>query len=343
MGHEHKTAWLSLAVACCLVVGAAALLFLFFKERDVIPSESFFSRLSTLSTWAAAVGIVAVLVSVSSYLYARRREWTKKVVLRYSGLAVILLSVGISATALFFRSKTGRIPALPHLAPAHADPTLQRLHSATAAIHVFNKAENPYRTVEGMGVIIAAKSDRIWVLTVPYSDKSSWQNLPNSDAIWVSFADGRSLRGRVRWAAPSHINLAVIEVEGQAPPSLVSIYPIPEGVIPGAQVLSVPNPLRPGWLLKRGQVLTRRSLRTKLARHCFVQTDLDTNPEDIGSGLYSSDGRLMGLYAGLDLHGQTAQSQYVIVTSEIMRVILAAVESGNFDSLQALSFEVISS
>jgi hypothetical protein len=325
---------LSLALAASVLV----LLVYFHKESPpAISPEQFLNRLNNLATIAWILGGLAVLIGLGIFSYAKYKGYSRRASVRIAGPIVICLAVAVFAAAIFYWLKTEKVRALTPVQATSSNALRQRLHNATTVIRAFHPRTNRYRSAKGAGVIIGTKSGRTWILTVPYSD-DSWRDLPGSDSLWVNFSDGHTLPGRVRWAAPPPINLAIILVETDAPIGEVQFHPIAEGVIPSEEVLVVPNPLLAGWTLERGTILKRRATRTKFGWSCLVDVDLSAHKDDVGSGMYDRSGRLLGLKAGFDRPSGTAQ--FVIVSSDILRRIITARESENFEALDALAPEV---
>lgn len=327
-------AFFLLSLACTASV--VAMLIYFFKEPppELLP-EQLLSRFNSLAAGATILGGVAVIIGAGIFYYARQKEYGGRVLVNVAGLLVICLAAGVFVTAVFCWAKTERVQALSPQDLASGNPLLRRLQSGTTVVHALNARTDRYRSAKGAGVIIGRKSGLTWILTVPYPEESSWRDLPRADALWVNFSDGRSFPGRLRWSAQQPINLAIIEVETNAPTGQVQFHPIAEAVIPSTEVLVVSNPLYAGWKLEQGSVLKRRGLRTETGWNCLVDVDLNLRSDDVGSGMYDQSGRLLGLNAGFDRRDGT--TKFVIVSSDIMRRITAAGESGNFDALEAIS------
>jgi hypothetical protein len=332
-----RITWALFILSLALTASALALVVYFFKKPPpTISAEQLLNRFNVLATSAGILGGLALLTSIGIFHYARRKGYNRRASIRIVGPIVIFLAAGVFAAAFSCWSRTEKVRVLSSVQPSSTDPLIQRLHTTTTVIQALDKRLDRYRSAKGAGVIIGTKSGKTWILTVPYSN-DSWRDLPGSDALWVNFSDGRAFPGRVRWVAQPAINLAIVEVEADAPAGEVQLHPIAEGVIPAEQVLVVPNPIRAEWTLEPATILNRRGTRTNSGWTCLVDIDLSLQNEDVGSGMYDRDGRLLGLKTGFDQRRGT--SQFVIVSSDLVSGIRAVKESANFEVLDALSLE----
>lgn len=333
-----RITWVFLILSLVLTISTFPLFIHFFKQPSAtLPPHQLLNKFYYLATSAFILGGLSVLASTGIVHYAREKEYHGKPLVRMAGLAVIVLAVGSLGLGFSCWSRTEKIRTLPPMQPATTATLSQRIQSATTVVQALDARTDRYRSAKGAGVIIGTKSGHTWILTVPYANNSSWRDLPAANAVWVDFSDGRSFSGRIRWAAKPPINLALIEVSTEAPGVTIPFHPIAEGIIPSEAVLFAPNPLLSGWALEPGTILKRRGVRTKTGWSCLVDVDLPQQLENMGGGLYDQEGRLLGLEVGFDRQSETAQ--FLIVTSDMVRSMMAANESGSLDALEALSPE----
>ncbi len=321
----------ALLVSTGMMIGAVLLLFRFFARQPIAPPEDILSRLSLISIWALVLSAAAMLLSASGLLSARNKSVWQKWPLRVLCLLPLILAVGIFGSALFSQSMLGSIPAMPGPKARASNPLLDRMGAAAAVVIVLDEKISRYRPTMRMGVVIASRSDQSYVLTTLYVDKDKQRGLPASDPIWVKLSDGRSVMGHLRWTAELPINLALIEVGITDPPGRAEIHPLAVATVPGAEVLSIQNPLHSGWVLNRGTVLRRERLPSAEGLSTLLITDLPLYDDDNGGGLYYNDGRLIGLNTGSDNEGLATQTQ--LLSIETTEKILNAIDSGKFDQL----------
>lgn len=307
--------WVLSIVSLVLSLVVIALLVYFFKFTPPgLNGQQMISRYHTIAVVALLLAALAIVVGVSVFDFARRKKYDLKTSSRVVGAVSIIIAAGLFGMSVFCWSRTESAATLS--SPQQSDELLQRLQSATAVIQMHDPDVSRYRSWKREGVVIAAESGRVWILTVPYVDEFGRPIQPND--VWVNLSDGRTLPGRFRWAASDPANLAIVEVEGEAPGGLVQFNPTAEAVIPSRSVFVIPNPLQ-GWSLEKATVLSRFTRQTNIGWNCVVETDLKLGRSDAGSAMYDETGRLMGFMISLD--DETGNSRFVLVDSAIASVL----------------------
>ena len=307
--------WVLLTVSLVLSSAVVVLLVYFFKfTPSGLNGQQIISRYHTIAVVALLLAVLAGIAGTSVFDVARRKKYDLRTSARVLGVVSIILTAGLFGTAVFCWSKTESAASLS--SPQQSNELLQRLQSATAVIQMHDANVNRYRSWKREGVVIAADSGRLWILTVPYVDEFGRPIQPND--VWVNLSDGRTLPAQFRWAAAEPANLAIVEVAADTPVGLVQFHPTAEAVIPSRSVFVIPNPLH-GWSLNKATVLNRFARRTNIGWNCVVETDLKLDQSDVGSAMYDDTGRLMGFMIGLDK--DTGNSQFVIVDSAIASVL----------------------
>lgn len=307
--------WVLLIVSLVLSSVVVALLVYFFK---VIPAglngQEMISRYHTIAVISLLLAALAGIAGASVFDVARRKKYDLKTSIRVAGVVSIILTAALLATAVFCWAKTESAASLS--SPQQSSELLQRLQSTTAVIQMHDASVNRYRSWKREGVVIAAESGRLWILTVPYVDEYGQPIRPND--VWVNLSDGRTLPAHFRWAAAEPVNLAIVEVDGDATAALVQFHPTAEAIIPSRSVFVIPNPLH-GWSLDKATVLNRFTRRTNIGWNCVVETDLKLDQSDAGSAMYDDTGRLMGFMIAID--EDSGNSRFVIVDSAIASVL----------------------
>lgn len=307
--------WVLLIGSLVLSAAVVVLVVYFFKFK---PSDlsglQMISRYHTIAVVALLLAALAVIAGTSVFDFARRKKFDLKPSTRGLGVGVVILAAALFATALFCWWKTESVASLS--SPPQSSELIQRLQSATAVVQMHDADVNRYRSWKREGVVIAADSGRIWILTVPYVDEYGRPMQPND--VWVNLSDGRTLPAHFRWAAAEPANLAIVEVAADAPAGLVQFHPTAEAVIPSRSVFVIPNPLH-GWTLEKATVLNRFTRRTNIGWNCVVETDLKLDPSNVGSAMYDESGRLMGFMVGFD--EDSGNSRFVIVDSAVASIL----------------------
>src|SRR5690349_11046524 len=307
--------WVLLIASFVLSAFVAGLLVYFFKFKPAgLSGQQMISRYHMIAVVALLLAALAVILGVSVFDFARRKRFDLTTSVRRVGVGAIILATGLFGTVVFCWSKTESTASLS--SPQQSNELLQRLLSATAVIQMHDPNVNRYRSWKREGVVIAADSGRIWILTVPYVDEYG-RPLQPSD-VWVNLSDGRTLPARFRSAVGEPANLAIVEVAADAPGALVQFNPTAEAIIPSRSVFVIPNPLQ-GWTLDKATVLNRYTRRTNIGWNCVVETDLKLDSSDVGSAMYDETGRLMGFMIALDEN--SGNSRFVMVDSAIASVL----------------------
>jgi S1-C subfamily serine protease len=130
---------------------------------------------------------------------------------------------------------------------------------------------------------------------MPYAAVGSFRDPTKAHPVWVYLADGREGLGKVVWTAQPPLDVAVVALDVKDAPPTVPVSDRAEEVHVGDGVLVVPNPMRRGWLLHSGSVSKREPHATPAGRYSLLYTDAPLQPGDSGTGLFDSQGRLVGI------------------------------------------------
>lgn len=302
--------WMLLVSSLVVSAAAIVLLFYFFRQPPQgLSGINVLNRFNTLTLIAGTLTLLAIGLSGSVLFLGVQRRY-RQTAFRIAGSLSIVLAVVLFVAAVVCWSKTERVRSLS-AATSSNDANVQRLGNATVVVQVHDPTRNRYRSFKRAGIIFAAESGRILIITVPFFDANGNGPIQPND-LWVNFTDGRTLPGRFRAASTNPNSLAIVEVEGDKPPAQVQFHPTAEAIIPSQAVLVVPNPIY-GWRYEQAAVLSRLGARTSVGWRCAVTIDLGLAPRDLGSAIYDESGRLLGLMTSLGEDGD--DSQFVILDS----------------------------
>lgn len=357
-----RTAWLWPGVPLCCSLVASLLLWCFLAPHRLprlffAPhpegSPDFFNRLSLLSFCALIAGALAVVLCAGGVFYTRRQGYLQQWPLLCASALAFVLAGGTCVMALAYWSQTEHIVFVPPADPPPSRPSERetQMRAAMAVILFPDKNGNHHRPTIGSGVLIGTGDKHTWVLTVPPTTSSS----PAARTVWVAFANGQAYEGRVRGTDSAVFNLTLIEVTSDHPPGVAELHPIADAVVPGNDLWFVHNPLHSGWQVEQGTVLKRQRIASATASFGHLDTTLPALPSDVGSGLYDSDGKLVGLVLGGAERGPIKQAldflagaedkeptiEAITLSSEVIRKMIDSSEAGNFTQLANLPVEVI--
>jgi hypothetical protein len=305
--------WVKLTVSLLSIPIAVVLLVCFFKYTPSgVSGQELISLYYNLAVFAIFFAAFSFFVSASVFDAARKLH--SKASVRIVGAVSFILATGLLGTGLFCWMRTESLARLSP--PQQSNELAQRLQSATAVIQMYDPNVSRYKSSKREGVVIAADSGHTWILTVPYVDGNGRPMQPND--VWVNLSDGRTLPGRFSFAAAEPVNLAIVEVTAEAPPSQVQFHPAAEATIPSKSVFVIPNPLQ-GWTLDPATVINRFTRRSNIGWLCVVETDLKLDRSDVGSVMYDDAGRLMGFMISLDQ--DTGNSRFLMLDSATVSVL----------------------
>lgn len=309
--------WVLLVSSLVMSAVVIALLVYFFRHTPSgVSGVNILNRFNTLALIAGALALLAIGLSGSAVFLGVQKRYRQTAFHVASGVAVVL-AVAVFVAAVVGWSKTERVRSLAAEFPQATsnDAMVQRLQNATVVVQAHDPSQSRYRSSKRNGIILAAESGRILVLTVPFSDADGNGPVQPHD-LWVNFTDGRTLPGRFRLAATNSI--AIVEVEGDKPPAQVQFHPLAEAIIPSQPVLVIPNPIY-GWRYEQATILSRSGQRTSTGWSCAVKVDLGLEQMDLGSAIYDESGRLLGIMTALGEDG--AESEFVILDSATVSAI----------------------
>jgi S1-C subfamily serine protease len=327
------------ALAALALAGVAvAYLVALFQAQPVRGLAQIIEALRRCATGATFAGGAGLLVgAVSLRFHARGAHSHRRLFL--AGHVVGILVGGIAGvTGGLHWLGSARIDLqyldMPALELAR-QPSLHmdRIARATVVIVAGNAEGNARAPSTGTGTIIGRHDQRAWIATclhvvTPYMSSAAARQLERTQPVWVQLHDGRATMGRVVWAAPAPLDVALIEIAIEEPPEPVVIASDVDTLASGEAVMFVPHPYRTGWRLHHGTIEHRQMHRTPAGPYSLVFTDLPVQPGDSGSGLFDSRGMLIGLntWARFD-HGIP---HGISLPTETLRALDDALRTGRF-------------
>jgi S1-C subfamily serine protease len=227
--------------------------------------------------------------------------------------------------------------SMPELPQARQSPEAERIMRATAVILAPDGDGDASGISIGAGAVIRSEAGRAWVVTcshvaMPYAAVASWRQADRSYPVWVYLSDGRQAVGHVAWTARPPLDVALVSIEIDQPPAAVPIARDAAFMASGSSVTFTPNPFRDGWLVHSGEVLTRESHDTPAGTYSLLHTDLPVQPGDSGSGLFDSDGQLIGLNTWVKASEEGPVG--ISLPSEVMLALSDLIERGDLESLR---------
>lgn len=313
-------------------IAIVLLVFFFMHPPQGLSGPESLNRFHTIAMSASLLGALGVVVSLTALRFTLQKKQRPQTSARVVRIISLVLTGATLLAALFCWSHTERVQVLT-AAQAGDGSLLQRLQNATVVIQAHDLGTNPYQSAKRTGVVIASSGGRSFILTVAYFDAAGRLSTQISD-LWVNLSDGRTVPGRIRWIASDPLNLALVEVQADAPPGQVQFHPTAEGVIPSQSVFVIPNPLQ-GWTLQKGTILARAGRRTNIGWNCAVKADFNLSESDVGSPMYDEYGQLLGLMTSFD--PRSGDSEFIIVDSAIASRIEAARKTENVNAFKTNS------
>jgi len=323
---------LSLSVAAF----AGWMIYLLLRPREIGPLTGLFDDLNSSVRRAFFIGIGAFIVGVVALVRSRKQRSYRKAHVLIAHLLAIVAGLGGVVIGGFhwyampssFGGKYSTMPPKEQLGFASTS-TVDRIVAATVVVLAPGSNGDARELAMGTGAIIHGDAKHAWIVTcshvaMPYAAVGSWRHAKDAQPVWVQLSDGRQGKGRVSWAAPPPLDIAVIELDIPNPPAPIPIAPNADALNPGSTVQFVPNPYRDGWLLHTGKLLAKEAHNTPAGTYQLLLTDLPVTHGDSGSGLFDERGQLVGLNTWTKVEGGAAHG--ISLPSEAMRALADAVE-----------------
>lgn len=317
-------------------------LYMLLRTREIGPLQALLDDMKSTNRHALWIGIGAFIVGVAMLWRTRGNRSYRNPVVLVSHLLAIVAGVGAIAIAGFhmyafgggFGGKFTNMPKREQLGVATGNA--DRIIAATTIVLAPGADGDARQLAMGTGAIIHGDASHAWIVTcshvaMPYAAVGTWRHAKDAQPVWVQLSDGREGKGRVSWAAPPPLDIAVIELPIANPPPPIPIAPNAGQLDPNAAVTFVPNPYRDGWLVHHGHLLRKEAHDTPAGRYELLITDLPVTHGDSGSGLFDERGQLVGLNTWTKL--EDGFSHGISLPSEAMRALSDAVEHEDFNRL----------
>jgi S1-C subfamily serine protease len=175
----------------------------------------------------------------------------------------------------------------------------------------------------GSGVVLAKKGTRARIVTnrhvIDPGYVGTWLDVFRGETtITAVFSDGSRRRAQVSWLAEEGLDAAEVRtgVDPVAiPEDAWSPPPMPRV---GDRVFVVGNPHDLGWSYTEGVISGIRELQVGSTTVKVFQTQAPVNEGNSGGGLYSSDGRLIGLVSWTRDKSQTEGISFALALGDVL-------------------------
>jgi S1-C subfamily serine protease len=292
----------SVALAAASLLAARAM----FRPQQLATLDLLLDHVRSLSGRAFWLGLAsATFCAVALHRTRRGRHFRSVPLLAGHGVALVACVASAALAALSYLPVLGgtgwdhtRVPRLEE--SLTSVPGVRRIMRATVVILAPDASGDARSAALGVGSVVSHSFGRVWVLTcshvaMPYASVASFRDPAAAPAVLLTFSDGRSTEGRVRWTAPPPLDVALVEATLDEPPEPILLSLDALDVERGAGVMFVPNPLRAGWKIVHGNVLGLDPHSTPAGRFSLLRTSIPLARGDSGSGLFDAGGHLIGL------------------------------------------------
>jgi len=309
---EHRVSpWsargvIAMSLAVVLAVGVAVAANDLRTPIELGPLEAIFERLSSQSYLAAATSLACLAGGIVALIRLRRGRLFRSVpVLAVASVTIVVGIVGLGMGLhgiLGSRGLVGwdhlAVPALP--SELEFDSPASIIMPATVVVIATDGSGDSRRPMVGSGVVMGGTRSRAWIVTsrhvaAPMVAVGSFLDVAELAPVYVLFADGREATGVVEWVADPPVDVAMLAVEIDDPPAGVELFDQLDRVDQYTPVVFVPNPLRDGWRTHEGVIVSREDRQTSGGDLRLFVSDLPVQPGDSGGGLFTDDGRLIGI------------------------------------------------
>jgi S1-C subfamily serine protease len=271
------------------------------------------SRMAIASLITAVVGIPIfglitglVAIGLASLALSRMQASHQKGL----GLAIGGLLLGIADVvgwvAVIAYALTGHVEVFmpegsePKVSPADVAPKIYRAMQANVLI---DRRSGWGGMATGSGVILDISDGAALIVTNRHVVDGSFSSGPapadldslNKGHLTVKLLNGPTRPGRVTWAAPDGIDLALVRIAISPDEAQAAQWERSRPLRVGDTVFAIGNPQRLNWTHTQGVVSQFRSMNQNGRTVRVIQTQTAINPGNSGGGLYDDDAYLVGI------------------------------------------------
>jgi S1-C subfamily serine protease len=277
-------------------------------ERNGVAVASFVTAVAGIPLFGLVTGLVAIVLGCAALLRQNRRA------LRGTEFAAAGIALGTAdvagwmiAIAFLFPSDFGALETADFEPEAAAldnlDPPIQRAMKANVLIEGRSGWRGMGGKTVGSGVILRIDAGQAFVLTNrhvvdPNFSEDHKANIRASDltsAVTVKMVGQSPQPAHAVWVAPDGIDLAIATVPVQSTEAMEASWGSDKNLHIGDEVFAIGNPHGLGWTHTSGAVSQFRQQAVQGRSIRVIQTNAAINPGNSGGGLYTSDGRLVGI------------------------------------------------
>jgi S1-C subfamily serine protease len=162
--------------------------------------------------------------------------------------------------------------------------------------NVMIMASSPGQLASGSGVVLEKRDGVVFIITNRHVVEGAATMLGGTPTIQVTFSDGTKATGEVIWQAPTGVDLALVRCNAVGRCCQIAFAAARPRLSIGETVFAVGNPLGLGWTYTNGVISAVRR-GTYPGGHAvrIIQMQTPLNPGNSGGGLYTKDGRLIGI------------------------------------------------
>lgn len=241
-----------------------------------------------------AVAVILGAISIGPIRSgARRGIW-----LATSAMILGLADIGGWTWLLYHYLGNGSNAVLLHFNPRDFHVSEDDLRAASPAVAAALRANvlvcrpGMLDGALGSGVIISINSGSAVILTNRHV--AAQESGKDGTKVSIQFVDGSQADGSVDWLAPDGVDLALVRARaaGSVTAARLATENVPHI---GDDVFAIGNPQGLGWTHTKGSVSQFRERRGGEKNLRVIQTSAPINPGNSGGGLYTADGRLIGI------------------------------------------------
>ncbi|HLF91929.1 MAG TPA: serine protease [Planctomycetota bacterium] len=146
----------------------------------------------------------------------------------------------------------------------------------------------------GSGIVVDREGQTLRVLTNRHVAEGP-AGVPGLPALWILLSSGETVAASSVWRAPEGIDLCILELHARSASDVPAVTLRATGVNVADEVFAVGNPLEYRWSLTKGVVSSVRSVVLGGEKTKVYQTQTPLSSGNSGGGLYSREGRLVGI------------------------------------------------
>jgi S1-C subfamily serine protease len=276
--------------------------------RNGVAVASFVTAVAGIPLFGLVTGLVAIVLGCAALLRQNRRA------MRGTEFAVAGIALGAAdvagwmiAIAFLFPFDVGAREMADFEPEAAAldnlDLPIQRAMKANALVEGHSGWRGTGGKTVGSGVILRIAAGQAFVLTNRHVVDPNFAEEHKADirasdltqAFTVKVVGQSAQPAHAVWIAPDGIDLAIVSLPVQSADAMEASWGSDKNLHIGDEVFAIGNPHGLGWTHTSGAVSQFRQQAVQGRSVRVIQTNAAINPGNSGGGLYTTDGRLVGI------------------------------------------------